>query len=377
MKTVKFSEPAVLGRELGYISEALNSKKLCGDGPFTKRCQEFFEKRYGVKKALLTTSCTDALEMAAILLDIEEGDEVIAPSYTFVSTVNAFVLRGANIMFADSEETSPNISVSEIERLISPKTKAIVVVHYAGMACDMDAIMDLAQRHGISVVEDAAQAIEATYKGRQLGTIGDFGTFSFHETKNIGCGEGGVLFVNNERYIQRAEIIREKGTNRASFFRGEINKYGWVDKGSSFLPSELNAAFLWGQLESLEEIQSKRVAVWERYYNNLNGRLKNFTLASFASEQSNNAHMFFLVAKMPECRCELLKCLKEKGVLAVFHYLSLHKSEYYRAKYNGPKLPQSDRYTDCLVRLPLFYSLSLEQVDYICDVILGIGGDCE
>ncbi|WP_275723448.1 dTDP-4-amino-4,6-dideoxygalactose transaminase [Vibrio furnissii] len=372
MKVINFNEPAILGSEIGYISEVLNNKKLCGDGPFTKRCQKYFENRYGVKKALLTTSCTDALEMAAILLDIKEGDEVIAPSYTFVSTVNAFVLRGAKIMFADSEENSPNISVAEIERLISPRTRAIVVVHYAGMACDMDTIMTMAHRHNIPVVEDAAQAIESTYKGRQLGTIGDFGTFSFHETKNISCGEGGVLFVNNESYIQRAEIIREKGTNRASFFRGEVNKYGWVDKGSSFLPSELNAAFLWGQLENLDNIQAKRIALWERYYNNLNGKISNFMLANLLPEQSNNAHMFFIVAQTSEQRIKLLSHLKESGIFAVFHYLSLHKSEYYHSNYDGPQLQQADKYTDCLVRLPLFYALTLKQVDYICDTILGI-----
>lgn len=372
MKVINFNEPAILGSEIGYISEVLNNKKLCGDGPFTKRCQKYFENRYGVKKALLTTSCTDALEMAAILLDIKEGDEVIAPSYTFVSTVNAFVLRGAKIMFADSEENSPNISVAEIERLISPRTRAIVVVHYAGMACDMDTIMTIAHRHNIPVVEDAAQAIESTYKGRQLGTIGDFGTFSFHETKNISCGEGGVLFVNNESYIQRAEIIREKGTNRASFFRGEVNKYGWVDKGSSFLPSELNAAFLWGQLENLDNIQAKRIALWERYYNNLNGKISNFMLANLLPEQSNNAHMFFIVSQTSEQRVKLLSHLKESGIFAVFHYLSLHKSEYYHSNYDGPQLQQADKYTDCLVRLPLFYALTLKQVDYICDTILGI-----
>ncbi|WP_436322946.1 dTDP-4-amino-4,6-dideoxygalactose transaminase [Vibrio cidicii] len=368
---IPFNKPYLHGKELVNIAQAVATGKISGDGTFTKKCHEFFEQRYGFKKVLMTTSCTDALEMAAILLDIQPDDEVIAPSYTFVSTVNAFALRGAKIVFADSYPNHPNINPIEISKLITPKTRAIVVVHYAGIACDMDAIMDIANQHNIPVVEDAAQAIDGYYKGRPLGSIGTFGTFSFHETKNIIAGEGGLLAINDEKYIQRAEIIREKGTNRSSFFRGEVAKYGWVDIGSSFLPSDIIAAYLYAQLESMDDIQEKRKAIWQRYYDRLSPVLTGscIELPSVADYSTNNAHMFYLVCESLEQRTSLIQFLKDNGIHAVFHYLSLHQSEYYQSKYTAEYLPNSDRFTDTLVRLPLFYDLTDEQVDYVCSKI--------
>ncbi|CAI2315574.1 dTDP-4-amino-4,6-dideoxygalactose transaminase [Vibrio parahaemolyticus] len=368
---IPFNKPFFTGKEVNYISDAILNGKVAGDGYYTKKCQEFFETKYGFKKALLTTSCTDALEMAAILLDIQPGDEVIAPSYTFVSTVNAFVLRGAKIAFVDSCIDHPNIDPKQIAKLITPKTKAIVVVHYAGVACDMDVIIDLATQYNIPVVEDAAQAIDGYYKGRPLGSIGAFGTFSFHETKNIISGEGGLLAINDERYIKRAEIIREKGTNRSSFFRGEVAKYGWVDIGSSFLPSDIISAHLYAQLESLEYIQTRRKYIWERYYKKLENVPSCFgiKLPKVFDYSTNNAHMFYLVCNNLEQRTMLIKFLKDNGVHSVFHYLSLHKSEFYNDQYLGLELLNSDSFTDKLVRLPLFYDLKDEQVDYICSKI--------
>lgn len=351
--------------------EAVNLGKLSGNGSFTKRCQAFLEERYGFRKCLLTTSCTDALEMCALLCDLQPGDEVIIPSYTFVSTALAFVRVGAKVVFADSMKRNPNLDAEKIEALITPRTRVIVPVHYAGVACDMDRIMEIARKHNLLVVEDAAQAIDAYYKGRPLGSIGHLAAFSFHETKNIIAGEGGALCINDERFIRRAEILWEKGTNRAEFFRGEVNKYGWVDIGSSFLPSEVVAAFLWAQLESMDDIQAKRRALWERYYEKLaplaaEGR---FSLPDIPYYATNNAHMFYLVCHSLEERSALIAKLKENGVLAVFHYLSLHSSPYYTPKHDGRPLPECDRYADCLVRLPLYYDLSLEDVDEVCRVI--------
>lgn len=368
---IQFNKPYLHGKELVYIAQAVATGKISGDGAFTKKCHDFLEQRYGFKKVLMTTSCTDALEMAAILLDIQPGDEVIAPSYTFVSTVNAFALRGAKIIFADSRSDHPNIEAAQIEKLITPNTKAIVVVHYAGVACDMDAIMAIANQHNIPVVEDAAQAIDSYYKGKPLGSIGTFGTFSFHETKNIIAGEGGLLAINDDKYIHRAEIIREKGTNRSSFFRGEVAKYGWVDIGSSFLPSDIIAAYLYAQLENIDTIQARRKAIWQRYYDNLVKTLMNtgIDLPKVADYSTNNAHMFYLVCEDLEQRTALIHHLKVNGIHAVFHYISLHASEYYQAKHTGPSLPHSDFYTDTLVRLPLFYELTDEQVDFVCDKI--------
>ena len=310
--------------------------------------------------------------MSAILLDIKPGDEVIVPSYTFVSTVNAFVLRGAKIVFSDSREDHPNIDADRIENLITSNTKAIVVVHYAGFACDMDKIMDIAKRHELFVVEDAAQAIDSYYKGKPLGSIGHFGTFSFHETKNIQCGEGGLLAINEERFIKRAEIIWEKGTNRSAFFRGEVDKYGWVDIGSSFLPSELVAAFLYAQLENLKDIQAKRISIWNRYNNGfkqleISGKLKLPKVFDFST---NNAHMYYLVCKDLQQRDALIKHLIESGYHAVFHYLSLHKSEYYNNKHDGRDLPNADKFSDQLVRMPMYYELEESQVDGISQAVV-------
>ena len=369
MKT-PFNKPHLTGKEAHYMYQAVADGKLSGNGAYTKKCQQFFEDRYGFKKCLLTTSCTDALEMAAILCDIQPGDEVIVPSYTFVSSALAFVRAGAKIVFADSMQSNPNIDAEKIEALITPRTKAIVPVHYAGVACDMDRIMEIANKHNLLVVEDAAQAIDSYYKDRPLGSIGHLSAFSFHETKNIIAGEGGMLCINDERFIGRAEIIWEKGTNRAEFFRGEVNKYGWVDTGSSFLPSEVIAAFLWAQLENLDEIQSRRKHLWELYNAELsaigNGLL---ALPEIPGYATNNAHMFYLVCKNLDARSALIKHLKENGVLAVFHYLSLHSSPYYVDKHDGRDLPECDRYADCLVRLPMYYDLTDNEVLEICEII--------
>ena len=362
---IPFNKPHLTGKEAHYMYQAVAEGKLSGNGAFTKRCQQFFEERYGFKKCLLTTSCTDALEMAAILCDIQLGDEVIVPSYTFVSSALAFVRAGAKIIFADSMAENPNIDAEKIESLITPRTKAIVPVHYAGVACDMDRIMEIAEKHNLIVVEDAAQAIDSYYKGRPLGSIGHLSAFSFHETKNIIAGEGGMLCINDERFIRRAEIIWEKGTNRAEFFRGEVNKYGWVDTGSSFLPSEVVAAFLWAQLEHLDEIQSRRKHLWELYHSNLSS----LALPGLPEYATNNAHMFYLVCNSLEDRTALIKQLKNNGVLAVFHYLSLHSSPYYQDKHDGRDLLQCDRYADCLVRLPMYYDLKDEDVVEICRLI--------
>ena len=535
MMNIPFNKPHLTGKEAHYMYQAVAEGKLSGNGAFTKKCQQFFEERYGFKKCLLTTSCTDALEMAAILCDIHPGDEVIVPSYTFVSSALAFVRAGAKIVFADSMKDNPNIDAEKIESLITPRTKVIVPVHYAGVACDMDRIMEIANRHNLIVVEDAAQAIDSyylapsnspeggelsgdyvamrewqtadpmTYKlmkekakemrmkpthaeetmwellrkhkigehfrrqhiigdyivdfvclnkrliievdggyhltheqqqedairetalkrygftilrftndevlvdyenvinkitsslqslpsrgsregARPLGSIGHLSAFSFHETKNIIAGEGGMLCINDERFIRRAEIIWEKGTNRAEFFRGEVNKYGWVDTGSSFLPSEVIAAFLWAQLEHLDDIQSRRKHLWNLYYTNLSpisslmGSRKGFHsplsgeqgggfLPVIPSYATNNAHMFYLVCNSLEQRTALIKHLKDNGVLAVFHYLSLHSSPYYTDKHDGRALPECDRYADCLVRLPMYYDLKDEEVQQICRLI--------
>ena len=370
---IPFNKPHLTGKETEYIRQAVAYGKISGNGTFTKRCQQLFEERYGFKKCLLTTSCTDALEMAAILCDIQPGDEVIVPSYTFVSSALAFVREGAKIVFADSMAENPNIDADKLEALITPRTKVIVPVHYAGVACDMDRIMEIAEKHNILVVEDSAQAIDSYYKGRPLGSIGHLSAFSFHETKNIIAGEGGMLCINDERFVRRAEIIWEKGTNRAEFFRGEVNKYGWVDTGSSFLPSEVVAAFLWAQLEHLDDIQSRRKHLWELYYSNLSPLALSpnslIALPGLPEYATNNAHMFYLICNSLEQRTNLIKRLKESGILAVFHYLSLHSSPYYTDKHDGRSLPECDRYADCLVRLPMFYELKEKEVNIICDII--------
>lgn len=369
---ITFNKPFLTGKETAYIQEAVASGKISGDGAYTHKCHDFFENRYGFKKVLLTTSCTDALELAAILLDIKPGDEVIMPAYTFVSTANAFVLRGAHIVFADSSSLNPNMDADQIESLITPRTKVIVPVHYAGIACDMSKIMAIANKHNIWVVEDAAQAIESYCNGKPLGTFGHLAAFSFHETKNIISGEGGMLAINDERFIRRAEIVREKGTNRSEFFRGEVDKYGWVDIGSSFLPSDIIAAFLFAQLENIDVIQTKRIKLWNRYENNLAATLHSYgvRIPYVPSYATNNAHMFYLVCESLEQRSKLIAYLKDLGIQTVFHYLSLEKSPYYVDKHDGRPLPWSDYYADRLVRLPLYYDLSIADVDKISEAIL-------
>ena len=361
---IHFNRPYLTGSETDYIRQAVADGKISGNGEFTHRCQSFFEKRYGFHKCLLTTSCTDALEMAAILSGVGPGDEVIVPSYTFVSSALAFVRQGATIVFADSRADEPNVDAAQIEALVTPRTKVIVPVHYAGCACDMDAIMSIAERHGLIVVEDAAQAVESTWKGRPLGGIGHMACFSFHETKNVISGEGGMLVVNDERFLRRAEIIWEKGTNRAEFFRGEVNKYGWVDVGSSFLPSEIVSAFLWAQLEHIDEIQAARKRIWDRYYELFSG----FSPARFGlglpkipDGATNNAHMFYLLFPDLATRTDFIAKMRARDILCVFHYLPLHSSEFYRGRHDGRALPNCDRYADTLVRLPLYCGLGADQ----------------
>lgn len=373
---IPFNKPYLTGKEAHYMYDAVHTGKLSGNGKYTKKCQKFFEETFGFKKALLTTSCTDALEMAAILADIQPGDEVIMPSYTFVSTSNAFVLRGAVIKFADSRKDHPGINEDSIEGLITNKTKAIVPVHYAGVSCDMEKIMNIANKHNLLVIEDAAQAIDSYFSFsdgsvKPLGSIGHMAAFSFHETKNIISGEGGLLAINDDRFSKRAEIIWEKGTNRSAFFRGEVDKYGWVDIGSSFLPSETIAAFLWAQLENLEDIQNVRKDHWERYNDGLNDFAKknNIKLPSIPLFATNNAHMFYLVCNSIEQRSDLINKLKQNDIYAVFHYLSLHKSPFYHEKHDGRELPYSDYYSENLVRLPMYYELEIEQIDKIIDTL--------
>ncbi len=370
---IPFNKPFLTGKEAHYMYQAVHTGKLSGNGVFTKKCQQFFENRYGFKKAILTTSGSDALEMAAILCDIKPGDEVIVPSYTFVSSALAFVREGAHIIFADSYSNNPNIDPDELEDLITEKTKVIVLVHYAGVACDMDLIMEIAHKYGILVVEDNAQGLDSFYKGRPLGGIGDFGCVSFHETKNITAGgEGGLLVVNNEQFVRRAEIIWEKGTNRAEFFRGMVNKYGWVDTGSSFLPAEINAAFLLAQLEELTSIQNRRKEIWNQYFDGLNKLALEgcFNMPDIPTYATNNAHMFYLVCRNIDERTNLIAHLKEKGITAPFHYLSLHKSDFYTEHYSErPELLNCDHFADCLVRLPMFFELSNDEVNYIITAI--------
>ena len=379
---IHFNRPHLTGKETDYIREAVESGKISGNGEFTHRCQEFFEKRYGFRKCLLTTSCTDALEMAAILTGVGPGDEVIVPSYTFVSSALAFVRQGATIVFADSRADQPNLDESKLESLITPRTKVIVPVHYAGVACDMDVIMSVAAKHNLLVVEDAAQAVDSYYKGRPLGSIGHLACFSFHETKNIIAGEGGMLVINDERFVRRAEIIWEKGTNRAEFFRGEVNKYGWVDVGSSFLPTEIVSAFLWAQLEHLDEIQTERKRLWQNYWeffkvsefqgfkvSGLHGSGDEIGLPQIPDYATNNAHMFYLLFPNLAKRSDFIAKMKARNILTVFHYLPLHSSDFYReyAKVHPcsnpvpAPLPNCDRYADTLVRLPLYYGLGPDQ----------------
>ncbi len=370
---IPFNKPYLSGKETDYIQQAVASGHISGNGMFTKKCQSFFEERWGFRKCLLTTSCTDALEMCALLLDIKPGDEVIMPSYTFVSTALAFVRQGAKIVFVDSRGDHPNMDEGLIEKLITPKTKVIVPVHYAGMACDMDKIMTLAEKYELFVVEDAAQAIDSYYKGKPLGSIGHLGCFSFHETKNIQSGEGGMLAINDARFMKRAEIIWEKGTNRVEFFRGEVNKYGWVDIGSSFLPADIIAAFLYAQLEKLDDIQAQRKSIWSAYHEGLKPLEEKgyFQIPEIPEQATNNAHMFYLLVKTAGDRDALINHLKENGVHAVFHYQSLQQSGYYKNLKDKRELPNCNRFTDCLLRLPLYYELSPRETATITALIRG------
>ena len=367
---IPFNVPPYVGTEEKYIREAIASRKICGDGAFTKRCSTWMEERFHAGKVLLTTSGTAALDMAMLLCDLQPGDEVILPSYTFSSTANAAVLAGARLVFVDIRPDTMNIDETKIEAAITQKTKAIMVVHYAGVACEMDTIMDIACRHKLKVVEDAAQGVMAQYKGRYLGTIGDFGCYSFHETKNYSMGEGGAIVINDPAYIDRAEILREKGTNRSKFFRGQVDKYTWVDFGDSFLPSELNAAYLWAQLEKADAINEDRLASWNRYYEGLLPLSEKIELPFIPVGCVHNAHMFYIKCRDLEERTRLIAYLKEQGILSVFHYIPLHSAP---AGLKFGRFDGEDRYTTAeserLVRLPMYYGLTPEEINYTVEQV--------
>ena len=369
---INFNEAPFIGNELQYIKEAVDAHKICGDGEFTKKCNDWIERNTGTAKALLTTSCTHATEMAALLCDIKEGDEVIMPSFTFVSTADAFVLRGATAVFVDIRPDTMNINEELIEQAITEKTRAVVPVHYAGVGCEMDRIMEIAGQYKLRVIEDAAQGVMASYKGKALGTMGDFGCFSFHETKNYSMGEGGALLIRDEKDIERAEILREKGTDRSKFFRGQVDKYRWVDFGSSYLPSELNAAYLWAQLQAAEEINDKRLALWKCYYDGLLdlALAGHIELPYIPEHCQHNAHMFYIKCKDLSERTRFISFLRENGIQSAFHYVPLHTAP---AGIKFGRFVGEDRYTtkesERLVRLPMFYALEQEQVEYIVEKI--------
>lgn len=369
MGNIPFNKVWFTGCEEKYINECIAAGKTCGNGHFTKLCQDYFEHTLGSKKCLMTTSCTDALEMCALLADIGPGDEVIVPSYTFVSSALAFSRQGATVVFADSCADSPNIDPEKIESLITPRTKAIVPVHYAGIACDMDRIMDIAARHNLIVIEDAAQGIDSFYDGKPLGSIGHLAAFSFHETKNVQCGEGGLLAINDDRFVKRAEMLWEKGTNRAEFFRGEVNKYGWVDTGSSFLPAEYVSAFLWAQIENIKDIQDARKSHWNAYYEGLKD-VSQIQLPMLPEYATNNGHAFFIICRSLAERSALIAFLKERGISSVFHYLSLHKSVYAQKQgWDKACLPEADKYTDRLLRLPMFKALQPQDIERVVNAV--------
>lgn len=379
MYSVPFNRPSFVGNEQVYIAKAIANGHISGDGEFTRKCHTLLEREVGALKALLTTSCTHALEIAALLLEIHPGDEVIVPSFTFVSTINAFVLRGARPVFVDVRSDTLNLDESRLESLITPRTKAIVVVHYAGIGCDMDAILDIARRHGISVVEDNAHGLLGRYNGKNLGTFGVLATQSFHETKNFTCGEGGALLINDQQYIERAEIIREKGTDRSRFFRGQVDRYTWVDIGSSYLPSEILAAFLYAQLEAREKIQSKRRRIWEFYYENLQqwAEEHEVQLPLVPSHCDQSYHMFYMLLPTLEDRQGLIAYLKTRGILSVFHYLPLHLSPMgQKWGYNAGDCPVTETVSDRLIRLPFYNALSKEDQKSVVEAIRQFGMSC-
>jgi len=365
---IPFNIPLVIGNELSFISDAISNRKISGDGEYTKKCCQFMEQRYNVKKVLLTTSCSTALDMSSILIEINAGDEVILPSYTFTSTANSFLIRGANLKFVDIREDTLNIDENKIEKAINNKTKAIVLVHYAGVSCEMKKIQEIAKKNNIFIIEDAAHAVESKYNNKYLGTIGDFGCYSFHETKNLTCGEGGAILINNSQFIERAEIIREKGTNRSKFYRGEVDKYTWVDIGSSFLPSEILSAFLYAQLENANIIIKKRINSWNYYYSAFEELEKNGLLRRpiIPANCKHNGHLFYILLKDEKSRDDLISYLKQKGILAVFHYLPLHLSPIgLKLGYSKGMLPKTEDLASRLLRLPLFYGITKDEQDYI------------
>ena len=370
---INFNVPPYTGKEMEYVMQCVENQKICGDGPFTKKCNEWIEKKTGTGKCLLTTSCTHATEMAALLADIKPGDEVIMPAYTFVSTADGFVLRGATPVFVDIRPDTMNIDENKIEAAITEKTKAIVPVHYAGVSCEMDKIMELAKKYNLMVIEDAAQGIMSTYKGKALGTFGEFGCFSFHETKNFSMGEGGALLIRDQNYVEEAEIIREKGTNRSKFFRGQIDKYTWVNYGSSYLPSDMNAAYLYAQLELADEITEHRLLLWNRYYERLfplaeAGRIE---LPVIPEGCEHNAHMFYIKARDLEERSAFIDFMAKKQIKCVFHYIPLHTAPAGQkfGRFHGEDV-YTTKESERLVRLPMYYKLTLEEVDGICDQII-------
>jgi dTDP-4-amino-4,6-dideoxygalactose transaminase len=366
----KFNKPFIVNQSFSNIKQAVTRFNISGDGVFTQKCNDFFQKKYKFSNNFLTPSCTAALEMIALLINIKPGDEVIMPTYTFVSCANAFVLRGATIRFVDSNKNEPNIDVSKIEPLINKKTKAILVVHYAGLPCDMDELSRIRKTHSLILIEDCAHSIDSYFKKKPLGSFGDFSTFSFHDTKNITCGEGGLLVINNKKYCKRAEIIREKGTDRSAFFRGEVKKYSWIDIGSSFLTSDITAAYLYGQLANLDSIQSKRIMVFNRYTDNLKNYSKYFKIPEIILGKKYNGHMFYILLKTKKQRSELNKYLKNKKIQAVSHYIPLHNSKFYKEKHDGSSCDNAELFSKRILRLPLHPYLKIKDIDYICKNIL-------
>jgi dTDP-4-amino-4,6-dideoxygalactose transaminase len=368
---IPFNKPFLTGKEIRYIKQGVKSGQIAGNGKYTQRVQNHFKNRFNFQKALFTTTCTHALEMTGLLLNVKAGDEIIMPSFTFVSTANAFILRGAKIVFADSNPRNPNIDPTQIEGLINEKTRAIVPVHYAGIACDMEKIMEIANKYDLFVIEDAAQAIDSYYKGKPLGGFGHFSTFSFHETKNITAGEGGMLIINDPQFNDRADVIWEKGTNRADFLSGKLSRYDWTDIGSTYYPSEITAAYLLAQMEKLDKIQQRRKKLWKTYFELLLCLEENEVakLPHIPSDSAGNAHMFYIVLNDLEERDSLISRLKSVGITSVFHYQSLHRSRFYAGQHDGRDLPCSNHYSDCLIRLPMYYALKIEQIRWICSEI--------